>query len=269
MSLREDELKQRAARAMWSYAFFRIESALTVSGTILLAFFLPQPFPWWRWWYWLILGVLFEATIVVTSMMDARTGQRVVAAMLRERYQPGDIKTLALRAKVEQALEYREQIEKLIAGLPAGVLRDSLYDDTLGIARWIGSVHELAQRLDAYERDELLHRDIEEVPTSLSRLGRALNAEDDPAVRAQIEDTLRAKREQLDNLKALQNKMEQAAFRLEESVTSLGMVYSQFQLLAARRLDEGSSRRLSEDIREQVRRLQDILSSMDEVYEAT
>jgi hypothetical protein len=83
MSVREDELKQRAARAMWSYAFFRIESALTVSGTVLLAFFLPQPFPWWRWWYWLILGAMFEAAIVITSLMDARSGHAARALPAR------------------------------------------------------------------------------------------------------------------------------------------------------------------------------------------
>jgi hypothetical protein len=60
--------------------------------------------------------------------------------------------------------------------------------------------------------------------------------------------------------------MEQAQFRLEETVTSLGTVYSQFQLIQAQKLDSTSAQGLSASIREQVQGLQDILASMNEVY---
>ena len=188
-----DKLMLRARRAMVAHAFYRLESALTIALTILLAFFLPRPFPWWRWWYWAILGITAEALIVYTSLTDTRTGQQVVAALLRERFYPGAIKTRAYRDKVRQALVYRDQIEA----------------------------------------------------------------------------TLQAKRGQRDTLQALENRMEQAAFRLEETLTSLGTVYSQFQLLRARRMDGAGARHLSDDIHRQVQRLQDLLTSMDAVYQRT
>ena len=261
-----DPLKRRAGKAIVSHAFFRLESALTVCLTILLAFFVRRPLPWWRWWFWPILGGVAEALIVYTSISDERTGREVVAEMLREQYNPGTIKTRRHREKVDQALEYREQIEKVLGDTRVGVLRDHLYDSTAGIADWIGLIFSIAQRLDAYERDELLHRDMKEASANLARLKKALASEDDPVVADQIRATLAAKEAQRENLRALENRMEQAQFRLEETLASLGTVYSQFQLISARKLSGSGARRLSEDIREQVQGLQDIIASMSEVY---
>ena len=261
-----DQLERRASKAIISHAFFRLESALTISLTILLAFFVRQPLPWWRWWIWLIMGAIAEALIVYTSITDERTAQEVVAEMLREEYDPRAIKTRRYREKVDQALEYREQIEKVLGDTRAGVLRDHLYDSTAGIADWIGLIFAISQRLDVYERDELLHRDMKEASADMARLQRALATEDDPVVAAQIKSTLGAKKAQTENLRALENRMEQAGFRLEETLASLGTVYSQFQLIRAQKMSGSGARRLSEDIREQVRGLQDIIASMNEVY---
>ena len=60
--------------------------------------------------------------------------------------------------------------------------------------------------------------------------------------------------------------MEQAEFRLEETLTSLGTVYSQFQLIRAQKMTGTSTKHLSVSIRDQVQGLQDIITSMDEVY---
>ena len=263
-----EELKRRAGKAIIAQAFFRVESALTIVLTILLAFFLPHPFPWWRWWFWVVLGAISETLVIYTSVTDERTAERVVANMLREEYDPGDIKTRRYREKLEQALQYRDEIEKLIISMPAGVLRDHLYDSTAGIADWIGSIFAIAQRLDAYERDELLQRDIKQVPVGMESLRRDLAAETDVAVRQQIEETLKVKKGQQENLQALKSKMEQGQFRLEQTLTALGTVYSQFQLIRAQKLGDAEARNLSEGIREQVRGLQDILTSMNEVYGA-
>jgi len=107
------------------------------------------------------------------------------------------------------------------------------------------------------------------VPGDVAQLEKALARETDPQVRRQIEATLKAKQGQLDNLRALENRMEQASFRLEETLTSLGTVYSQFQLIRAQRMDSAGARHLSDDISGQVQRLQDLLTSMDEVYQRT
>ena len=46
----------------------------------------------------------------------------------------------------------------------------------------------------------------------------------------------------------------------------MGLIYSQLQLLSVKELDSGGARRISEDIQEQTNRLDDLLSSVTEVY---
>ncbi|MBC7236162.1 MAG: hypothetical protein H5T69_09985 [Chloroflexi bacterium] len=261
-----DELRARAGKAILAYAVFRLEGALTISLTILLAFFLPQPFPWWHWWYWLILGGIAEVLIIYTSITDERTAQQVVADMLRVHYNPREIEIPAYREKVERALQYRDRLQRLVATAPPGVLQDHLRDTLAGLADWIENIYVVAKRLDAYARDELLRRDRDQVPAGIASLRKALAQETEPSLRQQIQATLEAKEVQLANLNALANSMEEAELRLEATLTALGTVYSQIQLLSVRRLGGSAAQRLSTDIREQVQRLADILAVMDQVY---
>ena len=60
--------------------------------------------------------------------------------------------------------------------------------------------------------------------------------------------------------------MKQAALQLEQSLTALGTVYSQVQLIDAREQDSSQAERLQQDIQEQVARLNDLVSSINEVY---
>ncbi len=263
-----EELKKKTKRAIVANAFYRVESALTIGLTILLIVFMPQPFSWWQWWYWLILGGTAEVLIVVTSLTDQTTANQVVTMVLREKYDPGQIKTQKYREQVNKALLYRQHIEQLIYNSPPGVLRDHLYDSTAGIADWIGKIFDLAKRLDVYARDQVLHRDLISAPGEVTRLLNAASSEDDPEVKAQIQSALTAAQGHWNNLRTLENKMEQAEFRLEETVTSLGTVYSQFQLVFAQRLGGAEAQRLSADIKDQVQRLQDIITTMSEVYTA-
>ncbi len=261
-----DSLETRALGAMLSHAVFRLESALTIALTIVLIFLYPAPFYWWRWWFWLVLGVAGEVLIVVTSLSDAHTGQQVVADMLRRRCNPGEIKSRALRERVERALEYQHRISEVIAQAPATILRDHLQETNNGIADWITSIFSLAKRLDAYERDDLLKRDRNTVQAALRELETRLSQEDDEAVRAQIEEVIRNRRLQKDNLERLQNTMERAQFQLETTLTALGTVYSQIMLAGANDIDSARSRRIGESIREQVATLNDLLAAMKQVY---
>ena len=251
---------------MLSHAFFRLESALTIALTIVLVFLYPEPFLWWQWWYWLILGALGEALIIVTSVSDVRTAERIVADMLRQTYNPSEIRSPALRRQVERALEYRQRMTDAIAKAPAGPLREHLQETTAGIADWIGNIFDLARRLDAYERDELIRSDMGSVQGALRDLQARLQREDDPAVREHLREAIQAKETQRQNLDRLQNTMERAQLQLEATLTALGTVYSQLLLAGARDVDSSRSRRIAESIHDQVASLDDLLSAMNEVY---
>lgn len=261
-----EELKRRSAKALLSHAFFRLESALTVSATILLAFFVPNPFVWWQWWYWVGLGLAGEGLIVWSSITDERTAQHVVADLLQAQYDPRTIKTQKYRDAVKQALDYRTQIQNTIASTPTSILQSFLSNSLTGVADWIAHIYTIAQRLDTYERDELLHRDRNMLPDSITRLHQALAAESNPGVRQQIEATIATKVEQRRNLEQLQNSMERAQFSLEQTLSSLGTVYSQFQLVRAEKISGARAQEVAQSINYQVEGLQDVVSAMNQVY---
>lgn len=261
-----DELQARALGAMLSHAFFRLESALTIALTIVLVFLYPAPFPWWHWWYWLLLGLVGEALIIVTSLNDAATSQQVVADMLRQTFNPAEVHSSHLRAQVERALEYQQRVSDLVARAPAGVLRDHLQETAAGISEWISNIFNLARRLDAFEGDELIRSDLASAQSSLQQLRLRLQRETDEAVRAEIEQTIRSKEVQNENLARLQNTMERAELQMEATLTALGTVYSQLLLVGARDVDSAHARRISESVHEQVTSLNDLLAAMNEVY---
>lgn len=262
----EEGLEERTRGAILSYAFFRWESALTIALTILLIFFYPEPFRWWRWWYWLILGGIGEVLIVYTSITDLRTAQKVVADMLRQEFNPREIRVAKVRRRVEEALDYRERIAQIIGRSDAGLLRDHLHDTTQGISDWIASIFRLAKRLDAYYGDPLIKRDTEAAPRAIKTLEARLRLEDDESVRQQIRVAIAGKRQQLENLQRLENLMEKAEYQLETTLTALGTVYSQLQLIQAKEIEGVRGRMIAERIRDQVNALQDILTTMDELY---
>jgi len=253
---------------MLAYAVMRWESAVVIAMTLVLTFLFTYPFPWWPWWGWPALGLVAEGLIVWTSLTDLRTGERVVAEMFREEFNPGAIRDQDLRAQVERALEYRARMEALARGTPAGVLRDRLGATIRGVEDWMRNIYALAQRLDRYHADQVIHEDLESVPAALKSLELRLRREDDPAVRQQLQEALRGRQTQWETLGRLQNTMERAEAQLETTVAALATVYAQLQLIGARKAEGPEAERVAASIRDEVAALQDIVAAMDEVYGA-
>lgn len=262
-----DELRRRALWAMLSYAFFRWESAVVIALVILLAFFLPQPFPWWQAWYWVVGGVVAELALVYSSFVDPDVGARVVADMLRETFNPQRLRNPANQSRVEKAFQYRAQIEAAIRSHREGILREHLQQTAQGIDAWITQIYALAERLDAYQSDAIIAQDMKAVPQSLQTLQARLKSEDDAAVRAQLQETIRDKQAQLDSLRNLENIMERADSQLEGTLSALGTVYAQIQYIGAKDIDSGRAQQLRQEIADRVAGLQDLVSSMDEAYQ--
>jgi uncharacterized protein CbrC (UPF0167 family) len=251
---------------MLTYALFRWESAVVIALTIILTALYNQPFPWWPGWGWPAIGLVAEALIIVTSVTDVRTGEQVVADMFRQEFNPDAIRDRDLRSQLERALEYRARVESLVRGQPAGVLRDRLEATTHGVQDWIANIFRLAQRLDAFGADDVIHRDIQDTPSAVRNLEVRLRNEDDPAVHDQLQQALQGKRTQLQTLQTLQNTMEKAEAQLETTVTALGTVYAQLQLISARKAEGSTPERIADSIRDEVAALNDLVAAMDEVY---
>jgi hypothetical protein len=264
----QDELEQKATRAILTRSIYRWESAAIIALTLILFTLVPQPLPFWQSWFWLLLGALGEIGLVWTSLTDPEFRARAVAEMFREKFKPKEIDDAGLRQRVERALEYRDRIDEVINKSREGVLRDHLKDVSQGITAWMENVFRLAKRLDAYLRDAMIHQDLQSLPSAIENLKKRLALEDSDAVKRQISQTIAQKQIQLDNLRKLENVMERAQFQLESTITAMGTVYSQMMILDSRDVGAGRAQRLQEDIGDQVQALQDVVTTMDEVYQA-
>jgi hypothetical protein len=260
------ELKDRTWQAMLGYAFFRLESALTIGLILVLVFVLPQPFAIWQWWYWLILGAVAEALIMYTSLSDPETGRRVVGEMLREEFNPGALHNPRYRERIEKALDYHRRMDDVVNETQNAMVRDRLTTALTSVNDWTANMYRISTRLDAFDSDRVIAQDIKTVPQELAALEKRLATEKDPTVRTQVEATLSSKRAQAQSLQDLQNMMAKADLQLEKTLSDLGNIYSQLRQIEARDLESGRAQRIADDIGEQVNMLKDIVRSMDEVY---
>jgi hypothetical protein len=267
----QDELEQRATRAILIRSIYRWESAVVIGLTLILAALsalVPMDLPFWQPWFWLGLGTLGEVGLVWSSLKDPEFRAKAVAEMFREKFRARKIKNTTLRDKVEKALEYRDRIDETINTSKEGVLRDHLKDVSRGTTDWMESIYRLAQRLDAYTADNTIQHDLQSVEPAIQALKKRLALEDNDAVKRQISQTIAQKQIQRDNLRKLENVMERAQFQLESTITAMGTVYSQMMILGSRDVASGRAQRLEQDITDQVQALQDIVQTMDEMYQA-
>jgi len=265
----QETLRKRAQRAIIENAVFDWKSAVIIALTVLLIAFGPD----WvegtlklQWWHFLIGGAAAWLALIVSIMTDPAANAKAVADLLQHDFNPATLQNEQARTWVEKALEYRRRIAETIARTREGVLRDHLGDTAGQIDEWITNLYHLAQRLDAFENDEVIHQDMRSVPLAIQNLQAKLRVEDDASVREQMQQTIESKRAQLANLQQLENMMQKAELHMDTTLTAMGTIYSQLLLVGVKDVDSGRAQRLRQDVTEQVKQLEDVVSSMDEVY---
>ena len=107
------------------------------------------------------------------------------------------------------------------------------------------------------------------MPRELEQLTAQRKLEGNPRTQEQLDEVIESKGRHWQSLRELDARMRQADLQLEQSLTALGTVYSQVQLIDAQSVDSGRAERLRDDIQEQVARLDDLVSSLNEVYNHT
>lgn len=261
------DLQQRAQSAILQYAIFRWESAVILAFTIILTFVLRRPFPWWPPFGWPLLGLIGLILIVYSSLTDAETNAQMLLNLFQEQFSASRLKDKTLRQQVENALEYQRRIETQVRRQRPGLIHDRLEDTANQITDWLSNIYQLALRLDAYRNDDLLAREREVLPKELQRLTAQRKLESNPAVQSQLDSVIEGKGKHWQTLRELDARMQQAVFQMEQSLTALATIYSQVQLIDASEVDSGRAERLQADIREQVARLNDLVASINEVYD--
>jgi hypothetical protein len=270
-----DNLEGRARRAIFWHALLRWESAAVIALTLVISAFLALltlasqgAFP--GQWAFVAFGVglVTEAIILVSSITDEEEHARVVAALLRDQYQPKHLRSRKLRAQLNKALEYQGLIVGTVQHTREGVLRDRLNRATEPVDDWIEAIYRLATRLDAYEQNSVIKRDLRSVPLAINDFKQRLDQEDDPSVQATLRNTIADKERQWEHLSDLQNTLERAEYQLESTMAALGTVYAQLQTIDLRGAEKGRAERLRQEIDEQLAQLEDLSQAMDEVYAA-
>ncbi len=266
MTTVRSELQKQAFSATIQYALFRWESAVVIALTIVLSVVFRKPFIWWPPFGWLLIGLIGLGAIVYSSLTDAETNARVLLKLFQEQFDPREINDKELRQSIENALEYQRRIEVLIRRQSPGAMRDRLEDTANQISQWIANIYQLALRLDAYRADDLLARERQALPKEIEQLTNQRRLESDVNVQAQLDSVLEGKAKHWQTLRALDARMKQASLQMEQSLTALATIYSQVQLVDAQSVASGRAERLQADIQEQVARLNDLVNSINEVY---
>ncbi len=265
-------LRRRATAAILENAIFDWKSGVIIALTLVLTVFggagvmSDKGLIGWPWWYFTIGGAVFWLALVISILTDPSANAKAVAELLRRDFNPVSLRSQVARERINKALSYRERIAETIARTREGVLREHLGSMAGQIDDWIANLYQLAQRVDTYEMDDVIHQDLKSVPLAMQNLTQKLRAEDDPSVQEQIRQTAQAKQQQWDSLKKLENMMEKAEYQMDSTITALGTVYSQLLLIGVKDIDSGRAQRLREDISEQVNTLHDLVNSVDEVY---
>ena len=167
-------------------------------------------------------------------------------------------------AHLQKAQLYQEQIETLINSSNDQRAKSRLQSLARQVGEWMEAIEALAKRIDRFERNAVIHHDLETVPRSIEKLEAQLAQETNQATRADLERTLANRRNQLAVLENLRNTMRRAEIQIENTLSSLGTIYS--QILASQSTDHVADYgRLSSEVDEEVRVLEDHLEALEEV----
>ncbi len=268
---KREELEKRVKRAYVENAFFRWESAVIISLTVVLAAlsalnlgvdFLPA-------WAWLLAGLLIEGGLVASSLTDKQLYQKIMAEALHREFDPKHIDDKALREQFLKAINYRRRIESAIQEQPDNLLKDELQQAASQIDNWIEHIYNLAQKISRYrQRQQEIERDKARAQRRIQELEQEMILEDDEAVKKQMVVTIQGLQQQLSTLSGVENTMQRAELQIENSLAHLGTIYSQALLVDAKDIDSSRAKRLRQEISDEVTELNEVLLAMDEVYTA-
>jgi hypothetical protein len=262
-----NNLRQRALWAIIQNAVFSPLSAVVIAAAVLLiGLGVPVPLVNAPPAAWLIGLAPLWLGVVGLNVVNRQAGEQAASQVFRDQFDLNQISNSHLRTVVAQAIAYRERIDKAVNSSPDGALRSRLKDVADQVQEWVLRIYTLAQRLDAYRNDSIISNDLKSVPQSIQQLQARLKMEDDESVKVEVRDTIGRRQAQLDMLKSLDTSMDRAELQLENTLTALGTVYSQMLLIDARDVKSAKTQRLRDSISDQVNSLQDVLTSLDEVY---
>ncbi len=266
-----NDIRQRAAGTLLKNAVLSPLSAIILAaGIVLVGLGVDIPLigvplnlsPVW----WLAAVAPAWVVAVGANVLSRSAGEAAVSQALREQFDTAQIAHPHLKMNVAQAIAYRERIDKAVERFSDSGMHTRMQDVANQVEEWVRRIYSLATRLDKFRNDSIISDDLKSVPESIRKLQQRMNGEDDPAIKTEMADTIARRETQFESLKKLEQTMDRAELQLENTLTSLGTIYSQMLLIDAKDVDSSKTQRLRENILDQVNSLNDVLSTMDEIY---
>lgn len=267
-----NDLRQRTRGKLIQNAIFSPLSALIIAaGILLVGLGVPIPIlsepPFNLQAVWWLAGIVpLWLGVVGASIASRQAGEQAVSQALREQFDVSRIRNATLRTNVTQAIAYRERIDKAVERFTDSAMQNRMQDVANQVEEWVRNIYTLASRLDAFQNDDIIRKDLKDVPESIKRLKQRALQETNEGIKRELNETISRRQTQYNNLLNLENTMERAELQLENTLTALGTVYSQMLLVDAKDVDSSKAQRLRENIADQVHSLHDVLTSMEEVY---
>jgi hypothetical protein len=221
-------------------------------------------------------GLAIAALGLGAYLIDWRRGrqqyparQKLATDGTKSKPDSGAVKKDPLDEKLRRAAEYRKEINRQIKQKEATPFTEQLSPISDNLVRWENHLRQLVARLRNYQSNQLLQRELAETPQTIHRLKLELQAEPDPAVRREVEQALGRYQDHQRQLDSLAQLIRRTELDIDETLATIATIYSQLQLLDARRMDRQRASRISTDVKTQSDRLSDLLEAMDEVYNNT
>lgn len=235
--------------------------------------------PWFLWpvgiWGAAVLIHLWATIMGSDQEQQAQTERRAERrAARRDRHaqkrmekradRPETAAPTAIQAHRDKARTYKKQIDALVKATSDSRTQMPLQDLARQVEVWTQAIEALVKRVDSYQQNSLIHHDLATVPQSINKLEAQLAQETDEATRTELARTLANRKNQLAALQQLQRMMKRAELKIESTLSSLGTIYP--QLLTSQSTNHVADySRLSEEVDEEVRTLQDHLEALEEV----
>jgi hypothetical protein len=270
MSIKEESRRQVLSTLIMS-ALLRWETAVTVLITMILYLFVGHmniAGITWQPWFWLVLGALAEGALVISTITDPEEAQEALSRDFESRYQIDHIRNRVSRERLKSAMEYRRNMLKLVKR-HGGAMKLHLRQTVDDINEWIGHMYNLAEHIDASEGNEIVDRDLKEVPQKIVKVRQRIDLEKDERVKQDLAAQLKQLEQQRVNLEATVNSAKRAEIQLESTLSSLGTIYAQMSLLGTKEVDGSRYQRLRDEIQDEVANLQDTIEAMNEVQTQT
>ncbi len=261
------QVRNRVFGTLLMNALFRWETFVTLLITMILFLFVNDINILgleWQPWFWLVLGAITQGVLVISALTDPEEAEKALARQFEAQYDISAIRSTVSRQKLNEALEYRRNMLKLVDRHQAAMkvqLRQTVND----VNDWIAHMYDLARHIDMFEANDIVERDLKAVPQRIEKVKQRIALERDERVRQDLESQLRQLETQQANLEATMSSVRRASIQLESTLASLGTIYAQMSLLGTKDVDSGRTQRLRLEIQDQVAGLQDTIDAMTDV----